>query len=71
MTNRSVLQQYLDKLSVWEPDWVMEFNPSKYQVVQVTGSRKPISSTYKLHEEILETVNCARYLGVYVSNNLS
>ena len=41
----SVLQQDLDKL--------------KNQVVPVTGSKKPISSTYKLHGEILETVTCA------------
>ena len=64
----SVLQQDLDKLSVWESDWDMEFNPSKNQVLQVTGSRNPISSTYKLHGEILETVTCdtARYLDLEV-----
>ena len=39
--NSSVLQQDLDQLSVWESDWDMEFNPSKCQVVQVAGSRKP------------------------------
>ena len=37
----SVLQQDLDRLSVWESDWDMEFNPSKCQVVQVTGSKNP------------------------------
>ena len=29
--NNSVLQQDLDRLSVWESDWDMEFNPSKCQ----------------------------------------
>ena len=67
----SVLQQVLDRLSVWESDWDMEFNPSKCQVVQVTGSRKPINATYRLHSETLETVSCVRYLGVDVSSNLS
>ena len=38
----SVLKQDLDRLSVWDSDWDMEFNPSKCQVVQVTGYRKPI-----------------------------
>ena len=61
--NSSVLQQELDRLSVWESDWDMEFNPSKCQVVQVAGSRKPVSATYVLHGVALETVTCATYLG--------
>ena len=67
----SVLQQDLDRLSVWESDWDMEFNPSKCQVVQVTGYKKPINAAYKLHGVILETVTCARYLGADISSNLS
>ena len=67
----SVLQQDLDRLSVWESDWDMEFNPSKCQVVQVTGSKKPINAAYRLHDVVLETVTCARYLGVDISSNLS
>ena len=49
----------------------MEFNPSKCQVVQVTGYRKPINAAYRLHGVILETVTCVRYLGVYISSKLS
>ena len=57
----SVLQQDLDRLSRWEIAWDMEFNPSKCQVVQVTGSRNPISaSLYRLHGGVLETVSCAK-----------
>lgn len=67
----SVLQQDLDRLSMWETAWDMEFNPSKCQVVQVTGSRKPISASYRLHGEVLETVSCAKYLGVDITYNLS
>ena len=67
--NSSVLQQDLDRLSVWESDWHMEFNPSK--VAQVAGSRKPVSATYVLHGVVLETVTCARYLGVDISINFS
>ena len=36
----NMLQQDLDRLSVLESRWDMEFNPSKCQVVQVTTSRK-------------------------------
>ena len=66
----SALQKDLDTLSVWESKWDMQFNPSKCQVVQVTGSKskKPINSEYG---QVLETVTCARYLGVDVSSTLS
>ena len=60
----SVLQQDLNRLSVSESDWDMEFNLSKCQVVQVTGYKKPINATYKLHGVIKETVYFARYLGL-------
>ena len=36
----------------------------------MTGSRKPVNATYKLHCEVLGTVRYAKYLGVDVSSNL-
>ena len=38
----------------------------------MTGSmsKKPINSEYILHGQVLETVTCARYLGVGVSSTL-
>ena len=38
----SALQNDLELLSKWETRWDMEFNPSKCQVVHVTGSKIPI-----------------------------
>ena len=38
----SALQTDLDILSAWETRWDMELNPSKCQVVHVTGSRKMV-----------------------------
>ena len=67
----ATLQHDLDKLFVWERQWDMEFNPSKCQVIQVTGSRKPINANYCLRGHVLETVTCARYLGVDISSGLS
>lgn len=64
------LQNDLNALSVWESKWDMQFNPSKCQVVQVTGSKKPLKSEYILHGQVLETVTCARYLGVDISSNI-
>ena len=44
---------------------------SKCQVVLVTGSKSPYKSEYILHGQVLETVTCARYLGVDISSNIS
>ena len=49
----------------------MEFNPSKCQVVHVTGSRKTVKTDYVLHGQVLESVPCARYLGVDISSGLT
>ena len=38
----TTLQNDLNILSAWETRWDMGFNPSKCQVVHVTGSKKPV-----------------------------
>ena len=67
----SALQTDLDILSAWETRWDMEYNPSKCQVVHVTGSRKTVKTDYVLHGQVLESVPCARYLGVDISSGLT
>ena len=67
----SALQTDLDILSAWETRWDMEFNPSKCQVVHVKGSRKTVKTDYVLHGQVLESVPCARYLGVDISSGLT
>ena len=67
----SALRRDLGSLSVWEKKWDMQFNTSKCQVVQVTGSKSPIKSEYILHGRVLETVTCARHLGVDIRSNIS
>ena len=67
----TVLQNDLDKLSLWESQWDMEFSPSKCQVVRVTAARKAINTVYTLHGQILEVVTSAKYLGVDISSGLS
>ena len=62
--DRSTLQNDLDTLQQWERTWDMEFNPIKCQVLHISKSRQPIVSQYTLHGEILEAVDCAKYLGV-------
>ena len=67
----STLQNDLNILSTWETRWDMGFNPSKCQVVHVTGSKKPIKRDYILHGQVLESVRSARYLGVDIFGSLS
>ena len=67
----SALQNDLDILSVWETRWDMEFNPSKCQVVHVSGSKRPVKRDYILHDQVLESVTCAKYLGVDISGSLT
>ena len=67
----STLQSDLDILSMWETRWDMEFNPSKCQVVHVTGSKRPVKRDYILHGQVLESVTCAKYLGVDISCSLT
>ena len=67
----STLQKDLNILSAWETRWDMGFNPSKCQVVHVTGSKKPVKTDYILHGQVLESVTSARYLGVDISSSLS
>ena len=38
---------------------------------QVAGSKKPVETDYMLHGQVLETVTCAKYLGVDISSGLS
>ena len=61
----------LDKLAVWEARWNMEFNPSKCQVVQVTGSKKPVQFNYRFRGHVIETVTYAKYLMVDISIGLT
>ena len=71
MDDSLALQRDLDTLQTWENKWDMEFNPSKCQVLQITRARKPIPTSYYLHNQKLEVTDCARYLGVDISHNLS
>ncbi len=37
------LQKDLDALQEWERIWLMEFHPSKCQVIRITKKRKPVN----------------------------
>ena len=66
-----ILQNDLSKLESWEDEWSMEFHPKKCKVLRITNKRKPIITSYSIHNEKLETVEKAKYLGVTITKNLS
>ena len=65
------LQADLDQLQKWESIWFMEFHTSKCQVISITNKVKPINGKYQIHDHILEQVNCAKYLGIYIDSKLA
>ena len=65
-----ILQQDLDRLQAWEKDFNMEFHPKKCKVLSVTNKTKPLKTSYKIHNETLESVDSAKYLGVEIHKKL-
>ncbi|KAI8518891.1 hypothetical protein Bbelb_021480 [Branchiostoma belcheri] len=65
------LQEDIDNISLWERRWLMEFNPSKCEVMTIPSSKTPITHSYVLHNQLLNKVSTTRYLGVTISSNLT
>ena len=65
------LQEDLDNLQDWERDWMMSFNPDKYEVIRITNKRRIINSQYSIHGQQLQETNKAKYLGVTIDNKLT
>ena len=65
------LQDDLKSLEVWEKEWLMEFHPAKCNVIRITRKKNRVSFPYKLHGQVLEDVNSAKYLGVTITDDLS
>ena len=65
------LQADLDQLQKWESIWLIEFNSFKCQVISITNNVNPIIGKYEIHDHILEQVNCAKYLGIYIDSKLA
>ena len=59
-----------DLLANWETKWRMKFNTGKCQILSVTRQKCPIKFQYKLHNEALEKVKSAKYLGITITSDL-
>ena len=69
-SNSKTLQEDLDKLSIWEDKWSMEFHPDKCQVIPITRNKNIIKNSYTLNGHTLESVPEAKYLGVTITSDL-
>ena len=66
------LQVDLDSLAHWESDWQMKFNVAKCHSMRVTrhSPLKQIKYSLTLHNQTLEQVTSAKYLGITITDNL-
>ena len=64
-------QDNLDILLEWEKEWSMEFHPDKCKVLRVTNKLNQIRRDYHINGHTLDTVDCAKYLGVTINKKLS
>jgi hypothetical protein len=70
LADSHILQQDLEQLEQWERRWQMSFNAKKCHVLTVTRKRKPVSTSYTLHGEVLQQEDKAKYLGVELTKDL-
>ena len=62
----------LNSFAQWETDWKMKFNVAKCHSMRVTCNLpdKQIKFDYSLHQQNLEQVQSAKYLGITITDNL-
>ena len=59
-TDANILQNDLLALEQWEPDWSMEFNTDKCELLRITRKRNPVISPYKLPKKELNVTDAAK-----------
>ena len=66
-----ILQEDLTSLGQSEADWQMKFNVAKCHSMRVTRHQhhKQILFDYSFHNQTLENVQSAKYLGITISDN--
>ena len=67
-----ILRGDLNSLAQWETDWQMKFNVAKCHSMRVTRHLPEIQIQfeYSLHQQKLEQVQSAKYLGITITDNL-
>ena len=72
LSDCQILQDDLNSLGQWETDWQMKFNVAKCHSMRVTRHllSNQIHFNYSLHQQTLEQVQSAKYLGITITDNL-
>ena len=72
LTDCQILQEDLNSLAQWETDWQMKFNVAKCHSMRVTRHlpSNQIHFNYSLHQQTLEQVRSAKYLGLTITDDL-
>ena len=67
-----ILQDDMNSLAHWETDWQMKFNVAECRSMRVTRHlpENQIQFEYSLHQQRLEQVQSAKYLGITITDNL-
>ena len=71
-TDCQILQDDMNSLGQWETDWQMKFNVAKCHSMRVTRHlpSNQIHFNYSLHQQTLEQIESAKYLGITITDNL-
>ena len=65
-----ILNDDLHKIHKWSEQWLVKFNPQKTETLVISRKNiKPIHPTLYMNEQPLQTVNCHKHLGLFISNN--
>ena len=65
------LQCDLSKIETWANKWLMTFNTTKCEVLQITLNNNPIQGSYYLYDHKLLCVAEAKYLGITLDSKLT
>ena len=67
-----ILQEDITSLGQWEADYLMKFYVAKYHSMRVTRHQhhKQVLLDYSLHNQTLENVQLANYLGITITNSM-
>ena len=71
VTDIHILQHHLDMLHQWASTWLMTFNPTKCEFLQLTKKNHPLKSQYHIDNKQIKQVTTAKYLGVTIDKNLN
>ena len=66
----AILRKDLDLLCDWEAKWKTEFHPDKCEILSITRKKSPVVYPYQIHFQQLKHSDCAKYLGVRISNDM-